>query len=159
MQPSSLLSRNVTEELRRYDEHLSDVRGLAEGTRHKLALIIGRLLRQKFADRTIDIAKLRPEDIRRFLAGQQGVSRSPSNASHLASALRSDFRYRTTGGDQVGGLTAVITTPVHWKLASLPRALKLDEADRLLKSFATARRWPKRGYRCVEETGHGAMCR
>ena len=117
MQPSSLLSRDVTEELRRYDEHLSDVRGLAEGTRHKLALIIGRLLRRKFADRPIDIVKLRPEDIRRFLAGQQGVSRSPSNASQLASALRSYFRYRTTCGDQVGELTTVISNPVHWKLA------------------------------------------
>lgn len=155
-QPSPLLSRDVTEELRRYDQHLRDVRGLAEGTRHKLALIIGRLLRRKFADSPIDIAKLRPEDIRRFLAGQQGVSRSPSNASQLASALRSYFRYRTTCGDQVGGLTAVITTPVHWKLVSLPRALKLDEADRLLKSFATARRWPKRGYaivRCALDLG------
>ena len=156
MQPSSSLSRDVTEELRRYDEHLRDVRGLAEGTRHQLALIIGRLLRRKFADRPIDIAKLRPEDIRRFLADPQGVSRSPSNASQLASALRSYFRYRATCGDQVGELTTVISNPVNWKLASLPRALRPDEADRLLKSFATARRWQKRGYaivRCALDLG------
>jgi len=155
-QPSSTFSGDVAEELRRYDEHLCDVRGLATGTRRQRASIVGRLLQRKFADRPIDIAKLRPEDIRRFLADQLDVRKTPSNASQLASALRSYFRYRTTCGDQVGGLTAVITNPVHWKLTSLPRALKPDEAERLLQSFMTVRRWPKRGYaivRCALDMG------
>jgi len=155
-QPSAMLSGDVVEELRRYDEHLRDVRGLATGTRRHRTLIVGRLLQRKFADRPIDIARLRPEDVRRFLAEQLDVRRTPSNASQLASALRSYLRYRTTCGDQVGGLTAVITNPVHWKLASLPRALKPDEADRLLKSFTTVRWSPKRGYaivRCALDMG------
>lgn len=155
-QPSPSLSRDIAEELRRYDEHLRNVRGLATGTRRHRASIVGRLLRRKFADRPIDIARLRAEDIRRFLADQLAVRQTPSNASRLASALRSYFRYRTTCGDQVGGLIAVITNPVHWKLASLPRALKADEADRLLQSFKTVRRSPKRGYaivRCALDMG------
>ena len=81
------------------------------------------------------IAELRPDDVRQFLASQLDAHRTPSNASRLASALRSYFRYRTTCGDQVGKLTAVILNPVHWKLASLPRALKPDEIERLLNSF------------------------
>jgi len=155
-QPSAAFSGDVAEELRRYDEHLRDVRGLSPGTRRQRASIIGRLLRRKFADRPLDIPGLRPEDVRRFLADQLDARQTPSNASKLASALRSYFRYRTTCGDQVGGLTAVITNPVHWKLASLPRALKPDEADRLLQSFATVRRSPKRGYaivRCALDMG------
>jgi integrase len=155
-QQPAALSGDVAEELRRYDEHLRDVRGLSPGTRRHRASIIGRLLRRKFADRPIDIARLRPEDVRRFLADQLDVRQTPSNASQLASALRSYFRYRTTCGDQVGRLTAVITNPVHWKLASLPRALKPDEADRLLQSFTTVRRSPKRGYaivRCALDMG------
>lgn len=155
-QPSAAFSSDVAEELRRYDEHLRDVRGLSPGTRRQLASIIGRLLRRKFADRPIDIPRVRPEDIRRFLTDQLDARQTPSNASKLASALRSYFRYRTTCGDQVGGLTAVITNPVHWKLASLPRALKPDEANRLLQSFATVRRSPKRGYaivRCALDMG------
>ena len=150
------LSGDVAEELRGYDEHLRDVRGLSPGTRRQRALIIGRLLRWKFADRPIDIVSLRPEDVRRFLADQLDVRQTPSNASQLASALRSYFRYRTVYGDQIGGLTAVITNPVHWKLASLPRALKPDDADRLLQSFTTVRRSPKRGYaivRCALDVG------
>jgi len=155
-QPSSAFSDHITEELRRYDEHLRDVRGLSEGSRRQRARVVGSLLRQKFAGRAIDIAKLRPDDVRRFLADQLDAHRSPPNASRLATALRSYFRYRTICGDQVAGLTAVISNPVHWKLASLPRALKPDEVDRLLKSFTTVRRWPKRGYaivRCALDMG------
>jgi len=69
-QPSAAFSGDVAEELRRYDEHLRDVRGLATGTRRQRTLTVGRLLQRKFADRPIDIARLRPEDIRRFLADQ-----------------------------------------------------------------------------------------
>lgn len=155
-QPSAALAGDVAEELRRFDEHLRDVRGLSTGTRRQRTLIVGRLLQRKFAGRLIDTAGLRPDDVRRFLADQLDLRRTPSNASQLASALRSYFRYRTTCGDQVGGLTAVITNPVHWKLASLPRALKADEADRLLQSIKTVRRSPKCGYaivRCALDMG------
>lgn len=149
-------SDHVAEELRRYDEYLRDVRGLASATRQDRIRVAGLLLRQKFKARAVDIAKLRPDDVRCFLASQLDAHRSASNASRLASALRSYFRYRTTCGDQVGALTAVISSPVHWKLASLPRALKPDEVERLLNSFTDALRWPKRGYaivRCALDMG------
>lgn len=147
---------HITEELRRYGEHLLDMRGLAESTCRNRARIVGRLLHRKFCGRPINIAELRSEDVRRFLANQLDARRTPSNASKLASALRSYFRYRTTCGDQVGKLTAVISNPVHWKLASLPRALKPEEAERLLNSFTTDLRFTKRGYaivRCALDMG------
>ena len=154
--PSAASTNHITEELRRYDEHLRDVRGLAVGTRQDHLRVASWLLQQKFAERPVDIAKLRPEDVRRFLASQLDAHRTTSNASRLASALRSYFRYRTTCGDPVGALNAVILTPAHWNLASLPRALKQDEVERLLNSFAAVRRWPKRGYaivRCAVDIG------
>jgi len=160
VEPSARLSatftNHITEELRRYDEHLRDVRGLAVGTRQDHLRVAGWLLQQKFVERPVNIAKLHPEDVRRFLASQLDAHRTTSNASRLASALRSYFRYRTTCGDQVGALNAVILTPAHWKLASLPRALGQDEVERLLNSFAAVRRWPKRGYaivRCALDIG------
>ncbi len=153
---SAAQSEQISEELRRYDEHLRDVRGLAAATRVDLIRVAGWLLRQQFEEGAVDIAKLQPDDVRRFLASQLDAHRTASNASRLAAALRSYFRYRTTCGDQVGGLTAVITNPVHWKLASLPRALKPDEVERLLNSFTADLRWPKRGYaivRCALDMG------
>ena len=134
-QPLAAVAGDVAEELRRYDEHLRDVRGLSTGTRRHRSLIVGRLLRRKFAERPIDIARLRPEDIRRFLAEQLDARQTPSNASQLASALRSYFRYRTTCGDQVGGLTAVITNPVHWKLVSLPRSGQSPPGTSISKGY------------------------
>lgn len=155
-QPSMASPDHVAEELRRYDEYLRDVRGLAVGTRRDGGRLVGRLLREKFVGQPIDISRLRPNDVRRFLAEELEPHRSHSFASHLTSALRSYFRYRTTCGDQVGKLMAVIATPVHWKLASLPRALKPDEVRRLLTAFGGVHRWPKRGYaivRCALDMG------
>lgn len=154
--PPAALSVHIVEELHRYDEYLRDVRGLAAGTRMGRLRVVGLLLQEKFKGRAIQIGKLRPDDIRQSLATRLGAHRSASHASHLAATLRSYLRYRTTCGDQVGKLTAVISNPVHWKLASLPRALKPDEVERLLNSFAAGLRLPKRGYaivRCALDMG------
>ncbi len=144
---------HIAAELCRYDEHLRDVRGLAAATRRDRLRIVGLLLQYKFNGRAIQIGKLRPDDIRQFLAAQLNRKHS---SSHLAATLRSYLRYRATCGDQVGKLTAVILNPVHWNLASLPRALKPEEVERLLNTITSARRWPKRGYaivRCALDMG------
>ena len=153
---SDSVPEHITEELRRYDIYLRDVRGLAAKTRKDLLRIAGLLLRQKFNDRLIEICELQPGDVREFLATQFEGHRTASHASHMAAALRSYFRYRATRGDQTGALTAVISSPVRWKLATLPRALTPDEVDRLLNSFTADLRWPKRGYaivRCALDMG------
>lgn len=65
----------IADELRRYDDHLRDVRGLAAGTRRARCRIVARLLRKKFAGSVINMAKLRPADVRRFIARQlEGTS-------------------------------------------------------------------------------------
>jgi len=154
-QPAAMAS-HIARELNRYDEHLRDVRGLAAGTRKHCTRIVGRLLCQKFVTRPVDIAKLRPDDMREFLASQLDACQTPSHTSKLASALRSYLRYRITCGDQTGALLAVIQNPVHWNLATLPRALTLEESERVLTSFPAACRWPKRGYaivRCALDLG------
>ena len=145
----------IADELRRYDDHLRDVRGLAAGTRRDRCRIVAQLLRKKFAGGVINMAKLRPVDVRRFIARQLEDNHSHSVASQLASALRSYLRYRTICGDSVAGVIAVISSPVQWKLASLPRALKPDEVQRLLGALPNGR-WPRRGYaivRCALDMG------
>jgi integrase len=73
----------------------------------------------------------------------------------VATALRSYLRYRTVCGDSVAGLNAVISSPAQWKLASLPRAFKPDEVQRLLAAIPYGRK-PRRGYaivRCALDMG------
>ena len=153
---STSFSIHITDELNRYDAHLRDVRGLATSTRKERLRIVGVFLQGKFKGRSIEIGKLHPDDIRQFLRAQLNRKLSASYSSGLAATLRSYLRYRATCGDQVAKLTAVISNPVHWKLASLPRALKPEEAERLLNSFTANLRFPKRGYaiaRCALDIG------
>ncbi len=110
---------HIEEELRRYDAYLRDLRGLSPGSRRHALRVAGRLLRQKFGDGVVDIAQLRPADVRQFLAEQLDARRTPSNAATLASGLRSYLRYRRACGDSVDAVTAVISSPAHWRLATL----------------------------------------
>jgi site-specific recombinase XerD len=152
---SEVPSDPVADELRRYDDHLRDVRGLAAETRRNHCRIVGKFLRKKFAGRGVTMANLRAADVRHFIARQLGDSPSHSAAAQAATALRSYLRYRTICGDSVAGLIAVISSPVQWKLASLPRTLKPDEVRRLLAALPYGRR-PRRGYaivRCALDMG------
>src|SRR3972149_7557616 len=86
LSPSSAETTDpIADELRRYDDHLRDVRGLAAGTRRDRCRIVAQLLRKKFAGGLINMAKLRPVDVRRFLARQLDRNHSHSHASQLAS--------------------------------------------------------------------------
>lgn len=145
----------VADELRRYDEHLRDVRGLAAETRRNRCRIVAQFLRKKFAGGVVAMANLRAVDIRHFIARRLGESPSHSAAAQVATALRSYLRYRTVCGDSVSELSSVISSPVQWKLASLPRALKPEEVQRLLAVLPYGRK-PRRGYaivRCALDMG------
>ncbi|UHD19034.1 tyrosine-type recombinase/integrase [Thiocapsa bogorovii] len=143
-------------ELQRYDAHLRDVHGLAPGTRRGYLRIAGRLLHQHFDGDHVDIATLQPSDIRRFLTHELIARHTPSHAHSVTGGLRSYLRYRSTQGDAVEPLTAVIASPAHWTLAHLPKALSREEAARLLDACQAVQRWPKRGYamaRCALDLG------
>ena len=146
----------IAEELDRYDTHLREARGLSAGTRRTGLRLIQRLLRYKFADGPVVFAQLQPKDVRQFIATQLELRRTTSNATALTSALRGYLRYRTSHGDRVQALAGVITSPAHWSLAPLPRALRPFEVKRLLSSFTAALPSPRRGYamvRCALDLG------
>lgn len=112
----------IAEELRQYDVHMLDTRGLAGGTRSVRLRIIERLLVLKFAGGSLDLHKLQPEDIRRFVAEQLELRNTVSNALTINAALRDYLRWRATCGDPVQALLGVIASPANWAQASLPRA-------------------------------------
>ena len=134
----------IAEELHRYNVHMRDARGLSVGTRKGRLAIVGKLLQCKFAGTSIAIGELQPEDVRGFIATELTRVNSVSHASALAAALRAYFRYRATCGDALHALLGVISSPARWSLASLPRALTLEQVQVLLTSCAEARSTPLR---------------
>jgi integrase/recombinase XerC len=125
----------VDEELRRFDDHMRNVRGLAPKTRSMALRIVRLLLLDLFGDFRVVISAIKPEDVRRFVAGQRDLYGSPASAGPLASALRGYFRFRATCGDQVHGLIGVVSYPANWQRASLPKAFSSAEVERLLGSL------------------------
>lgn len=125
----------VDVELRRFDEHMDHVQGLAFKTRTQSLRTVRRLLLEQFGERTVDLSAITPDDIRRFVACQSEHYSTPSSAAKLISALRGYLRFRTTRGDQVHALLGVLSYPANWRLASLPQALDNDEVQRLVDSL------------------------
>ncbi len=146
----------VDEELHRFDEHMKNVRGLAPKTRSMALHAVRLLLLDQFGDRSVVISAIKPEDVRRFVAGQRSLYSTPASAGPLASALRGYFRFRATCGDQVHGLIGVVSYPANWQLASLPKALSSAEVERLLGSLGHGGRSARRGdamVRCALDLG------
>jgi site-specific recombinase XerD len=122
----------VDVELRRFEEHMNDVRGLAPKTRSHYLRTIGRLLLEQFADHPVTIATIKPEDIRRFITSQGALCSTPTSIGAIISALRGYLRFRASCGDHVHHLVGVVNYPANWQLASLPKTLSGAEVDRLL---------------------------
>jgi hypothetical protein len=136
----------IADELRSYDGHMHDARGLASKTRSGRLRIVERLLAAKHAGRPVVVGELRAEDIRQFIADQLDALGTTRNAMTIASTLRAYLRYRATRRDAVQPLLAVIASPAHWSMASLPRGLK-PVADvlrrRSLNTDAWRPLWPE----------------
>lgn len=121
-----LRTTSVDEELRRYDEYMDHVRGLAPKTRSIALRIVRRLLASRFGEGAIDIAAIEPEHVRQFFAQQAKLYSKPANAGAVVATLRGYFRYRASLGDAVHGLIGTLSYPANWQLASLPKTLTTD---------------------------------
>lgn len=125
----------LDEELRRFDDYMSHVRGLAARTRKQYLAVVCNLLLAQFADRDVVIAAIKPNQIRQFIASQSTRCHKAVSIGATVSALRSYFRYRTTLGDAVHHLIGVTSFPANWQQASLPKTLTKHEVERLLAAL------------------------
>lgn len=136
IEPPAISNQPVDIELRCYDKYMRDVQGLATNTRSTILRIVGRLLHSHFCDGEIDLEKITVEHVRQFYAQQIKLYSKPANAAgQVIFSLRSYFRYRTSLGDTVQGLTGSLSYPANWQLSSLPKALSNDEVDQLINSL------------------------
>lgn len=119
----------VDEQLRRFDDHLLNAKGLAGSTCLRRVTIVRALLSM-----TSSAATPSAEELRQFLA--QELSRvSAASGGATTTAVRSYLRFRAFEGDRIEHLLPIVAAPAHWRLAPLPQTLAPDEVDRLLGAF------------------------
>lgn len=128
----------VDEEIRRFDEHLEHVRGLAPKSRQQMGHVVREFLSERFHDRPVVVSAITPEHLRRFFARVCDRFRAPASAGAVVAALRGYLRYRVAAGDAVAGLVSVLSYPANWQHASLPKTLADEEIEKLLTSLD----WP-----------------
>ena len=125
----------VGEELRRYDQYMAQVRGLAPKTREGALRLIGLLLRRQFSDGAIEFSAITPERVRRFFAEQGKHYKVPSSLGTVVSSLRGYFRWRATLGDRTHALAGALSYPANWQQATLPKSLEPAEVEQLVAAL------------------------
>jgi integrase/recombinase XerC len=130
--PRAVSATPVDEELRRFDEYMERVRGLAPKTRSAALRIVRELLWQRFKDRPVVFAALKPEQVRCCFARLIERCHAPVSTGAAVSALHGYFRFRAACGDAVHALMGVLSYPANWQQAALPKTLTDEEVERLL---------------------------
>lgn len=154
--PRSVIATPVDEELRRFDDYMERVRGLAPKTRSAMLRIVRELLWQRFKERPVVFSALTPEYVRRCFARLTERCHAPLSMGAVVSALRGYFRFRASCGDAVHGLIGVLSYPANWDQAALPKTLTDEEVERLLGSLHSPSPAMRRGtaiVRCAVDLG------
>jgi site-specific recombinase XerD len=139
----------IEDELRRFDEHMQQARGLAENTRLRRLSVVRSMMSHAAS------AMLTAGELRHFIA-QELARISPASAGSMATALRSYLRFRAFEGDRVEHLLPLIASPACWRLAPLPQTLSRAEVAQLLDAFPPELPSCLRSYaivRCVVDLG------
>jgi integrase/recombinase XerD len=144
----------ITRELALFDEKMTQVWGLAQGTRDHRCRIIRRLLKAQFGSGSIDPTSISPSTIRSFVLDDATWSRSTIRV--MAGAVRCYLRHRKLLGDNVTDLMHAVPQPACWGQTKLPEALSGNELEQLFRSFDAACPSRRRGYamvRCLADLG------
>lgn len=146
----------VDDELRRFDEHMDRVRGLAPKTRRMASRIVRELLFRRFGGRPVVVSAITPEQVRSFFSRMSERYHAPLSSGAVVAALRGYFRFRATIGDRVHGLIGALSYPANWQQASLPKSLTDQEIGRLLSALdapGPSMRWSTAIVRCAVDLG------
>jgi integrase len=149
IQPDDHRLDPIEVELRRFDEHMLQAKGLAENTRIRRLSVVRSMMSQTAS------AMPTAGELRHFIA-QELTRICPASAGSMSTALRSYLRFRAFEGDRVEHLLPLIASPAYWRLAPLPQTLSSVEVAQLLDAFPPELPSRLRSYaivRCVVDLG------
>src|SRR3989475_542979 len=131
-----------------YEQHLREVRGLAEATIVNYVPFIDRFLKDRFADGPVTLSCLRARDVARFVQ-RQAPRLHRQRAKLMTSALRSFLQYAQYRGEVELDLAAAVPVVANWSMPSIPRAIAADQVRQLLTSIDQRTALGRRDYAIV----------
>ena len=142
-------------ELEHFDAYLDKVCGLASKTRVVRLHYVSKFLQRTFKRRPIDLTRLTPTDIQRFVT-RHGEGCARGSIQVICSCLRTYLRFRAFKGERTEALMAAVPSILNWRLASLPKALTNEELRQFLAAFDRTSCIGQRDYamaRCLVDLG------
>ena len=132
-----------------------EVRGLSESTRHVRRRHIGEFFADYFHEQPIEISKIAPADVVRFVMRRtRGLT--PGSVKSVGGSLHSYLRFKAISGTPVTALIAALPRVALWRLGGLPDVLSPEEVRRLLSAFDRSNATGMRDYaitRCLLDLG------
>jgi site-specific recombinase XerD len=130
---------------KRFAQHLSQERGLAQTTVETYVSHIRHFLDDRFDAGAIQIHKLNPGDITAFLLRYVKTVKRIT-AKSMTTALRAFFRYLRLWGEIDANFAEFIPRIADWRLSELPKSLEGNEVERLLSSCNRSNKVGQRDY-------------
>lgn len=117
-----------------YERYLRDARGLADVTVRNRMYFAREFLSFCLSDESPDLAHLTAARVIDFVQ-RRATNLKVGRSKALTGTLRSVLRYAVVRGDIRPTMIDAVPTVASWELSNLPRAIKRDQTDRLLKSI------------------------
>jgi site-specific recombinase XerD len=153
--PRTVTVGSIEDELQRFQSYLDKDCGFTPVTRYQRVLIARKFLESSFGHSLIEVSRLKPQAIYRFVIAC--LKRwKPSSGGAIGVALRCYLRYRALRGDNVQSLIAAVPAVAAWRLSGLPEPLSTRELSQFLNSFDRSSASSRRGYamaRCLTDLG------
>ena len=118
----------------KYDRHLRDVAGLAAATRLYRRRYAREFLAALDWKSTDAFPSIRPRDVSRYVENSSRRLK-PASASVLAVSVRDFLRFLTASNGLDPKLSAAVSHPAPWPLATLPMVLSKSEVRALFSAF------------------------
>jgi site-specific recombinase XerD len=126
-----------------YEQYLAGARALTQATILSYVPLIHGFLKDRFADGSVKLSRLRASDVVGFVQ-RQVPQLHLKRAKLLTTALRSFLRYTRYCGEVTLDLAAAVPIVANWSMPSIPRAIGSNQIRQLLasidRSTATGRR-------------------
>jgi site-specific recombinase XerD len=131
--------------LQEFMRFLSDVRGAAPSTCTNYRKYAREFLAAHFGDGAVDIDRIQPVAITRFLT-DHSTRWSTGSMQAASTGLRSFFRFLQVTGRAGERLVQAVPRLPHWKLSSVPRVLTEAQVRSVLGSFDRSTATGLRGF-------------